>query len=338
MKSPLVTIITPTYNHESFIADCIKSVLNQTYTNWEMIIVDDGSTDNTFSEATKLAETDSRIQVFTQKNVGIFKLGETYNFALAKAKGKYIAILEGDDVWLPEKLDLQVSTMESNPEAILSWGKAYRSKADLGELYALNPTVEEFDEKLFTNNPIGTITNKLLFENFISALTILIRKSTLDQIGGFIQNNGLPLVDLPTLQQLSLKGTFTYINEPLGKWRTYPLQVTKIHAVQMAEGFYKLSLDFFRENKSYFESFSINEKKIHKFYNRLLVVSYSRSARYKLIRKDFSGARKDYLKSIFCFGINKPDWKLRSIIGLMFSLFHSDIETFTKKLGRISYK
>ena len=337
-ENPLVSIITPTYNHENYISDCIRSAQEQTYTNWEMIIVNDGSIDNTLSVARSCAATDDRIHVFTQDNVGIFRLSETYNFALEKSKGKYIAILEGDDVWLPEKLELQVPTLEQDESAVLSWGRAYRSKADLAELYALNPTDEQFDKQLFTNNPIGTITNKLLFENFIPALTILIRKTALDQIGGFIQNHGLPLVDLPTLQQLSLNGTFTYVNVPLGKWRTYILQVTKMHAVQMAEGFYKLSLAFFEENKLHFENSNIREKDIYEFYNKLLVVSYSRSARYKLIRKDFTGARKDYLKSIFCFGINRPLWKLRSVIGLVFSFVHADIENLARKLGRVSYK
>lgn len=338
MSSPLVSIITPTYNHEHYISDCIRSAQAQTYSNWEMIIVDDGSSDKTLSIARSFAEIDDRVQVYTQENVGIFRLSETYNLALSKSKGKYISILEGDDVWLPEKLALQVPTLEQDSSAVLSWGRAYRSKADLNELYALNPTEEEYNQSLFTNNPIGTITNKLLFENFIPALTIVIRKSALDQIGGFIQNHGLPLIDLPTLQQLSLNGSFTYINEPLGKWRTYVLQVTKIHAVEMAEGFYKLSLDFFGKNKSHFESFDISEKNIHSFYKKLLVVSYSRSARYKLIRRDFKGARKDYLKSIFYFGMNKLSWKLRSVVGLIFSLFHANIETFTKRLGRVSYE
>jgi glycosyltransferase involved in cell wall biosynthesis len=337
-STPLVSIITPTYNHENFIADCINSVLEQTYTNWEMIIVDDGSTDNTLSAARSFAATDERIQVFTQENVGIFRLSETYNFALEQSKGKYIAILEGDDVWLPKKLALQIPGLEENPGAVLSWGRAYRSKADLQELFALHPTEDQLIEKVFTNNPIGTTTQELLFRNFIPALTILIRKSALEEIGGFIQNHGLPLVDLPTLQQLSLIGSFTYVHEPLGKWRNYPMQVTKMHAVQMAEGFYKLSLDFYGRNKARFDKLKISEADIHIYYRKLLVVSYSRSGRYKLIRKDFFGARKDYLKSIFSFGFNRFGWKLRSAVGLLFCLFHADIEFLAKKLGRVSYK
>lgn len=112
---PLVSIISPTYNHEKFIADCIDSVLAQTYSNWEMIIIDDGSTDGTFRVATEYAQKDPRIKPFTQKNIGIFRLGESYNFALSQCQGKYIAILECDDVWLPEKLSLQTEVLEQHP-------------------------------------------------------------------------------------------------------------------------------------------------------------------------------------------------------------------------------
>lgn len=120
---PMVSIISPTYNHEKFIADCIKSVLEQTFTNWEMIIIDDGSTDSTYSIACEYAQKDTRIKPFTQKNIGIFRLGESYNFALSQSKGKYVAVLEGDDVWLPGKLQIQVDSLEQNPECVLCWGK-----------------------------------------------------------------------------------------------------------------------------------------------------------------------------------------------------------------------
>ena len=115
---PLVSIITPTYNHEKYIAECIISVQNQIYSNWEMIIVDDGSTDRTYEIAKELASNDSRIKVFTQENKGIFKLAETYNLALQKSVGSLIAVLEGDDVWLPKKLVLQVQEFEKNKEII----------------------------------------------------------------------------------------------------------------------------------------------------------------------------------------------------------------------------
>lgn len=335
-ENPLVSIITPTYNHEKYISDCIRSAQEQTYTNWEMIIVNDGSPDNTLSVARSFAATDDRIHVFTQENVGIFRLSETYNFALEKSKGKYIAILEGDDVWLPEKLELQVPTLEQDESVLLSWGRAFSSSVDLSTNFDMNLLIQR-DENILTNTPIKTASKDFLFINFIPALTVLVRKTALEKIGGFIQNFHLPLVDLPTWQQLSLLGKFSFIDQPLGKWRYYPTQVTKTYTVEITEGFYQLALNFYEQNSDHFANM-ITLSELHEFYKGKLVVCYSRSGRYKLIRKDYKGARKDYLKSIFSFGLSKPLWKIRSLVGLFFSIFHSDIETFAKVLGRVNYK
>jgi len=111
VAASLVSVITPTYNHERFIAQCIESVLAQTYGHWEMIIVDDGSTDHTASIAEEYAKKDHRIKVIRQANNGIFRLAETYNKALGLANGELIAILEGDDTWQNTKLEIQVDAM-----------------------------------------------------------------------------------------------------------------------------------------------------------------------------------------------------------------------------------
>ncbi|MFT3753406.1 MAG: glycosyltransferase [Paludibacter sp.] len=335
--TPLVSIITPTYNHEKYIGDCIQSVQSQTYENWEMIIVDDGSTDDTYSIAKKLSYNDPRIKVFTQKNIGIFRLGETYNFALSKAQGKYIAVLEGDDIWLPEKLIMQIEAIEADKDIVLSFGKAFSSTTDLKSNYSLTD-FSKFTNSILENNPIGTATEVLLFRNFIVALTVLVRRSALEKIGGFKQSHKLPLVDLTTWTELSLLGKFSCIQEPLGKWRFYPHQITKTYTAEICEGFYRFTLDFYSRNYDFFKNTEITQSRIIKHFRKQLVEAHSRSGRYKLMRNDFSGARKNYLKSIFCYGFNGLIWKFRSIVGLGFSLFHSDIESFAKKVGRVSYK
>jgi glycosyltransferase involved in cell wall biosynthesis len=302
-----------------------------------MIIVDDGSTDSTFIVAKEFAKKEPRIKVFTQKNIGIFRLAETYNFALSQSSGKYIAVLEGDDVWLPEKLEKQIPTLEEDDDIVLSWGRAYSSSVDLTTDYNMNLLINR-DEKIITNTPVKSACEDFLYINFIPALTVILRRSTLESIGGFIQNFNLPLVDLPTWQQIALLGKFSFIDEPLGKWRFYPTQVTKTYTVEITEGFYKLALSYYKQNKNYFDSINFKEKKLHKFYSKKLVICYSRSGRYKLIRKEFKRARKDYFISIFRFGFNEPIWKLRSLIGILFSIFKADIETFTKLIGRVSYK
>jgi len=336
-ENPLVSIISPTYNHEKHIADCIKSVLNQTYQNWEMIIIDDGSTDGTFAIAEEYAVNDHRIQAYTQKNIGIFRLGESYNIALSKCKGKYVAILECDDVWLSEKLSIQVEVLEQNPQCVLSWGKAYLSSADLSENYYLAPKNTE-DEPLFFNKPVGSFLKKFIYTTLIPALTIVIRKEALDSLGGFVQKYNLPLVDIPTTLELLLKGEFAFINQPLGHWRIYPTQVTKTYTGQMTSSYYLLIQEMMQTHSEIFAQHGLTKELVDNHFANKLVVSYSRSGRYKLIRKDFKGARKDYVYSIIHFGLHQPIWKLRSIVGLLMSFFHSDVEWIAKLIGNTSYK
>lgn len=108
----LVSIITPTYNSERFISETIESVFAQTYTNWELIIYDDASSDNTKQIIERYIEIDNRIKYFHNKeNCGV---AVTRNKALQQVKGRWIAFLDSDDVWLPNKLENQVRFMKEN--------------------------------------------------------------------------------------------------------------------------------------------------------------------------------------------------------------------------------
>ena len=108
----MVSIITPAFNSERFIAETIQSVLAQTYQNWELLIVDDCSTDKTAEIISRFQEKDSRIKYFynsTNKGAAFSR-----NLALQKAKGKWIAFLDSDDLWHPEKLEKQIEFMKKN--------------------------------------------------------------------------------------------------------------------------------------------------------------------------------------------------------------------------------
>ena len=106
----LVSIIMPSYNTAPYIEETIQTVLNQTYTNWELIIVDDCSTDNTDEVLSRIS--DSRIRIFkNDRNSGA---AVSRNRALREAKGQWIAFLDSDDLWMPEKLEKQISFMEKN--------------------------------------------------------------------------------------------------------------------------------------------------------------------------------------------------------------------------------
>ena len=110
--SELVSIIIPTYNTEKFIELTIQSVQNQTYHNWEMILVDDASTDKTVNIISEFAKADNRIKLFQLPNNS--GNGFARNVALEKATGKYIAYLDADDLWFPMKLEKQIQFLKEN--------------------------------------------------------------------------------------------------------------------------------------------------------------------------------------------------------------------------------
>lgn len=226
--NPNVTILTPTYNHDAFISECIQSVLAQTYQAWEQIIVDDGSTDTTEMIVQRYVCTDPRIRYIRQAPKGIWGLAETYNTGLASAQGKLIAILEGDDSWPKEKLETQVEWHLANPELVLSYGLAETKGTQSRILSIPNQFIG-----IFTTHTL--LAGILLRETFPTPVTTLINRHALERIGGFQSVPGFPAVDLPTfIRLLQNDGCVQSENVPLGYWRIHPHQTTQIHGVEMA--------------------------------------------------------------------------------------------------------
>lgn len=156
--SELVSIITPTYNAEKFITETLKSVQNQTYQNWEMILVDDASTDETVKIISDFAKKDSRIKLFKlEKNSGN---GFARNIALEKAVGKYVAYLDADDLWFPNKLEKQIEFLKENN---LHFTFSFYDCID-EEGNSLNRRVEA---------PIDLTYNELFFCNYVGNLTAI---------------------------------------------------------------------------------------------------------------------------------------------------------------------
>jgi len=154
----LVSIIIPTYNTEKFIRATLQSVQNQTYQNWEMILVDDASTDRTVSVIEEFAKNDSRIKLFKlEKNSGN---GFARNIALEKAVGKYIAYLDADDLWFSNKLEKQIGFLKANN---LHFTFSFYDCID-EEGNSLNRRVEA---------PINLTYDELFFCNYVGNLTAI---------------------------------------------------------------------------------------------------------------------------------------------------------------------
>jgi glycosyltransferase involved in cell wall biosynthesis len=158
MESPLVSVIIPTFNSEKFISEAILSVQNQDYTNWEIILVDDCSTDATLSIVSELALNDKRIKYAKlAENSGT---GVARNSALAEANGKFIAFLDADDLWKTNKLELQVKFMQANKLPFIF--SFYDCIDEEGK--PLNKRVEA---------PINLSYRQLFFCNYIGNLTAI---------------------------------------------------------------------------------------------------------------------------------------------------------------------
>ena len=126
MLSPLVTIVTPVYNSIDYVGDSIQSVINQTFQNWEMILVDDGSNDGSFELISSINKIENRIKIIRNKeNRGP---GISRNKAIKLAKGKYIAFLDSDDLWHKDKLNIQIELMEENKWSFSHTSYGYVSK------------------------------------------------------------------------------------------------------------------------------------------------------------------------------------------------------------------
>ena len=119
-KDHLVSVIIPCFNAKNYLEECIKSVLAQTYQNVEIIIVDDGSVDDSFTIAEELASINERVIVLRHPNGENKGVSVTRQLGIERAKGDFISFLDADDIFEPEKIKLQVAQLEKEPESVLS--------------------------------------------------------------------------------------------------------------------------------------------------------------------------------------------------------------------------
>lgn len=118
-----ISVIIPAYNVNSYIAETCASVQRQSYTHWECIIIDDGSTDDTYATVAKISKQDARFQILQQANAGV---SVARNTGIAYAQGQYVAFLDGDDLWAENTLELYAKTLDTNPQCALVWTDAIR--------------------------------------------------------------------------------------------------------------------------------------------------------------------------------------------------------------------
>ena len=156
MNQNLVSIITPSYNSERFISDTINSVIEQTYDNWELIIVDDASYDQTPKIIIRFLSKESRIKaIFLKENIGP---SEARNQAIRIAKGRFIAFLDSDDLWLPNMLDAQINYMITNSVGFSFTSYIQISEDGLNHLKEIHAPARINYNSYLKNTIIGCLT------------------------------------------------------------------------------------------------------------------------------------------------------------------------------------
>ncbi len=207
---PKVSVFIPTYNYGHFLGEAMQSVLDQTFQDWELIIVDDGSTDNTAEVVASFK--DPRIRYVYQQNRGN---PAARNTALKLARGEYIACLDADDVWFPEKLEKQVAQLDGLPPTV---GLVY------SDLYLFNDEDGTIIRRFLQGRcpPRGRVLTQLLPEEsaFIHDTVALIRREVFDRVG-FYDEGLLRYQDWEMWVRIANAYDVEALDEPLGRSRRH---------------------------------------------------------------------------------------------------------------------
>ncbi len=207
-----VSVIMPSYNHSRFIKEAIQSVLNQTFDDFELIIIDDSSSDNSQEIIQKFAEIDSRIKpIFHKKNMGIAR---TLNDGLRASKGEFIAFIASDDVWVPNKLEIQLEILTRNEDLIV-WCEGEIIDANS------NSTGKTFTERHNATNrqKSGRIFEELLKGNFIFGSSMILKRKNLGKIR--FDESLKYLNDYKFVVDLAWRYDYCFIKSPLAKYRIH---------------------------------------------------------------------------------------------------------------------
>ena len=198
-SAPLVSVIIPAYNNARFLPDNIRSILEQSYRNIELIVVDDGSTDNTQAV---LAGFGDRLRYVRKANGGP---SSARNLGIQMARGQLIAFQDADDLWLPEKVRQQVEFLHDHPDV----GVVF---SDL-VIFNDQGIVRHSTKDRFRHIPSGMIFQDLLLERFIATSAVMVRRECLDDVGNFDESL-LGAEDYNLYLRLARKYKFAFLDIP----------------------------------------------------------------------------------------------------------------------------
>ncbi len=245
---PTVSVVIVTYNKADTVSAAIESVLRQTFSDLEILVVDDGSTDDTVR---KVAAYGDRVRYIQKINGGT---GSARNRGIAEARGKYVAFLDGDDLWLPRKLELQMEAFKREPALVAVQCGAYCVDPYLRvlETRRCSPRRDSLKEFLFFNN----------LPAFAS--TVIVRRDVFDRVGGFALDLVI-LSDWDMACRLARAGTLRSVPELLVLYRQYPKNQSRDVKIHVWSGVRSLRR-FFKRNRPDPEILAMERQAWARFY------------------------------------------------------------------------
>lgn len=238
MQKPLISILTPFKNTAPYLSECIDSILNQTYPHWELLIVDDGSTDNGYNIVNAFAEKDERIKLFKNPGNGII---DALQLAFKHSKGDYITRMDSDDLMLPNKLEVLLNNLISHGEKHVAVGLVeYFSKTGVGEGY------KSYETWLNNLTKIGNNYSEIYKECVIPSPCWMLYRNDLMACDAF--NPHLYPEDYDLTFRF-YKHNFKCIpcDVVLHKWRDYSTRTSRTHIHYAQNHFTELKLRHFLE-------------------------------------------------------------------------------------------
>ncbi len=217
LSPQLISVIIPTFNCAPYLSETVRSVQQQTYTQIEIIIVNDGSTDSTLDVTKSLAQNDARIKVLSHANS---KQGKTRNVGVAAASGHYIAFLDGDDIWLPNKLEMQLEALvNQNVDLVFSDGFICLNN----DLNSREHTFQ-ITQKIFDGHDLELFYR----QNQIPTSTVLCTKAAFEKAGGFDEEPEVQNCEdyLLWVRMLNNGARFYGLDENLILYRVHPASST----------------------------------------------------------------------------------------------------------------
>jgi glycosyltransferase involved in cell wall biosynthesis len=198
-STPLISVILPTYNSALFLSPAVDSVLNQTFQDFELIVVDDGSTDETENI---LKAYKNSVRYIKKDHAGA---SAARNKGIAEARGEFIAFQDADDLWLPDKLQLQLDYFKAHPQVGVVFTGSHRFDAQ---------GVVDSNIRKGVTIPTGMIFNEILTSHFIAMPSVMVRKSCLDEVGLF-EEALIGNEDFNLYLRLARKFPFGFVNKVL---------------------------------------------------------------------------------------------------------------------------